>query len=349
MKWIREKNTQVVYSMLSGHNFYRIVNRTEHILSLSNYESLDKAEYYAKIIYSGTDEMPGSTIDWYSQVVFNRVDMAIFEWPIDLIGYEENGEYFGALVYQKDRKRDYRPIKDLLYQSNMSTVLDWRNQDIMILCNNLVKAIDALHKKGYLLVDFNMNQILYDEITKEVYLLYSPLCCKEGKRVKDLNELRKKVSPEFAPPFLYDTDTILEWLTWWFDYYQLTGILFRLMIGRLPYEGIELVGYGTPFNTEFELSGESYKHYFEQYQKCHRFIFDANNSSNRLSSMAGDNLPKERWVTMPQELREIFQRVLSEEMAMDPVSISLMLTFMEDVRRILNKLLQGTITEEEPL
>ena len=123
------------------------------------------------------------------------------------------------------------------------------------------------------------------------------------------------IAPEFAPPFIYNEERYNGFMSKKTDYYQITALLFRLLIGRLPYEGRDLMNYGTVFDPQFDTDENAHKYYFQHYHQYPHFIFDTNDVSNSLSSTADNDMPQERWKSLPDNVKSKFNEILCRNAA----------------------------------
>ena len=246
-------------------------------------------------------------IRWYRDFVLKPAPKLCIEWPVDLVRISF-GQGFAA------RERLYyvflhRPMPELetfrkfLYQDRQNEHLDWRNEPVRRTAVSFLKAMEQLHDSGYTYNDFNIRRICRDSKSGRVYLRFT-----DGVRRAANNNARNQVDPakvavEFAPP-CPGVDR---------DLYAVAAILFRMMIGRLPYQGWPIEHNAHVFDTNFEdLEQErAYRLYFERYHGVHCFVFDPDDDSNRLSSGSEDDRPRERWKALPERIKTMFIHALA--------------------------------------
>ena len=318
-----------IYSKLSGFNIYNVnlqdsddIVISDHLM-ITDVRAKGEKDYLASVIYMSDEAISDTKAAWFAEIIQNPVSKIFFEWPIDFIEIERSDEFVGCLVYRNDEYRHLKPIKDLLYQPSMSRVLDWRNPFIITVCRDFLTAMSTLHSNGYIYNDFNINNILYNSDTGEVFLKFTHNLRKSGSKTQYDTVDCLDISPEFAPPFVYKTDVYNGFMSKKTDYYQIAALLFRLMIGRLPYEGRDLMSYGTVFDPEFDTDENAHKYYFQHYHQYPHFIFDVTDETNSLSSTSDNDMPRERWNSLPESIRRMFSEVLCQHAAEHAFSKSL--------------------------
>lgn len=329
---------RIEFSRISGYNLYKIPPAEQSPLPVV--EQCSKTydfgrltvdgehvpEYVGEHIPSGTDvrvkvigcyqkPINKAVIAWFRDVILNPMPQRIFEWPIDLVEYRQGERYVLVLVFPMVAYPGFTGIKELLYQPRVNHVLDWReNPKIAALCINLLEAMKSLHENGYSYCDFDMQNIFYDPKTMEVFFRFTTNIEKKlHYRRKEM--IRKDlIAPEFAPPFLdseeysgKDSETA--------DQYSVCAILFRLMIGRLAYEGKGLVI--DVFDPLRDSDEAQHRYDFERYRRYPYFIFDDQDNRNELGAMSENDLPRERWEQLPEPVRAMFQKTLGYASATD--------------------------------
>ncbi|HUM85575.1 MAG TPA: hypothetical protein PLN48_17725, partial [Lachnospiraceae bacterium] len=227
-----------------------------------------------------------------------------FEWPIDLMEYKNSeGEYCLCYAFQQNEGR-MKSFYDILCQKKDNKILDWRNPDTQKVCISFLKAMIKLHKSGYIYNDFNLKRMFYNAETDNVFLRFSPLMRTIGSATGFDAVCPKDISVEFRPPCLYKLETFFP--NEGIDCYSIAALLFRLMIGRLPYEGREMSGNGEVLIPGRELTPTEYDIYFERYLLSPRFIFDTEDDRNSLGPMQENDLPRERWEALSKNVKIMF-------------------------------------------
>lgn len=300
------KGDRIVFSAISGYNYYSIPPDIIEKAPIVPAAHRDSDILYKLIpLVSLNDWEAQAQIDWYRDFVLAPVPSSQFEWPVDLVrlSVDTGREEYLYYVFPLRAPQNYRPLKHLLYVNMQNDILDWRNEQIRNVAISFLTAMKALYKAGYTLNDFNINRILYHEQTGAVYLQHTSCIRKRGS-----SHQRNKVDPEqlsieFSPPCPIDKP----------DLYSIAAILFRLMIGRLPYQGWSLDAIAHVFDHNFyDLDREaSYQVFFREYRRIRCFIFDPDDLSNPLPPGSEADLPRERWNALPTKVRTMFIRSLS--------------------------------------
>lgn len=295
------KGQRPEYSAISGFNYYYLSpdSSTAEGKQIALHGQSD-VSVYLQPVGSGAHSSKRQQIGLYRQQILRPMPQKNFEWPIDLIRCRPNEEDGGKeqmyFVFPQRPFLRYQPIKKLLYQNRDSDVLDWRNPKIEKIIKNFLTVLDSLHQSGYRYNDFSIERIVYNEETGDVLLRHTP-AISVGSGASEENE-RADIAIEFAPPF--DCGET--------DYFSAAAIVFRLMIGRLPYEGKGLANYGTVFDPIKDRENDALMHqnYFEHYQNYPCFIFDPDDDSNHLAPMQENNRPRERWEALPNEIKQMY-------------------------------------------
>lgn len=304
---IDEKDTRIEFSLLSGYNFYKLPKKCEMNHSFLGTHIQSKVLVRVTPIGKRNEPITKDCIVWHQNFIFKPMSQEHFEWPIDLIEYiNEESKYIQCYVFPLKAYPAFVPIKTLLYQEKNSKVLDWRNKEIQDICKNILAVFSLLHKDGYCYNNFDINRIFYEQSSKCVFLRHT-LCIREKESTELLDEIdTDDISKEFAPPYIYKSEKYFGNI----DEYSICCLLFRLMIGRLPYEGKGLTSFGEVFDPIRDVDVDAHQYYFQHYHQYPLFIFDANDASNSLGPMSENDLPRERWHELPDKIKDMFQNSL---------------------------------------
>ena len=296
------------FSAISGYNYYKV---PEVLPEQGAFPALHRP---SGVVYRME---PGPVLNiweaeqqllWYRDFILKPAPKKWIDWPVDLVRIR-SGEGRTArdrlyYVFLHRPMPGLVPFNKLLYADKRRDHLDWRTEDaVRRTAMGLLRALDALHSSGYTYNDFNINRMCYEPGTERVFLLHTDAVRKYGD-----DSARNDVAPgqaavEFAPP-AEGVDR---------DLFAAAAILFRLMIGRLPYQGWPIEQNTHVFDSNYwDLDREdAYRSYFERYQSIGCFVFDPTDDSNRLSPGYEDDLPRERWEALPERIRTMFTDVLA--------------------------------------
>ena len=306
------KSRRIEFSAISGYNFYYLPEDLQADSPIFALHAQSDTIVYLVPLRTSNQMMTRGDEGWYRKFILRPMTSRNFEWPIDLLQCKAaDGTYILYHAFAQRVFWDCVPLKKLLYQRRDSKVLDWRNEQICQVCRSFLSAMQQLDEAKYNYNDFNIERIIYQEKTGNIILRYTPQT--RGKNGRSgLDKLNpSNITREFAPPYLFRED-FDGFLPGQGDYYSVAAILFRLMIGRLPYEGRGLSNYGYVFDPVRDVEAGSHNNYFLQYHKYPHFIFDSEDESNRIAPMQENDLVRERWECLPVEIKEMFQNSLCE-------------------------------------
>lgn len=316
--------SRLEFSSLSGYNFYLFPDgRIEDVTTATHVPS----DTTVRVVPLGErqSKMTRRQAKWHSTILLDPILMDSIEWPVDIVETVEDDAIKLYYIFNQRAYPTLTPLRELLFENPQlpKNELDWRNPWVMTIAKNLLKAFDELDRNGYMYHNFNMNQIFYNDRTGEVLLKFSTKLRRKGSEsVFDEIDCRA-IATEFAPPYIYDKEKYNGKLDENSDYYQIAAMLFRLMIGRLPYEGNQFYNYGTVMNKMVNIDPGAYRQYFWAYHKYPHFIFDETDKSNELGETIDHEAARERWAKLPDEFKAQFRRVLRQSTALREENIDL--------------------------
>lgn len=325
LKNAEDKEYEIEYSLLSGYNFYKVSHDKEQTYLGIHVQSGSAVRI--TIIGKTLSPLARHEILWHQKYIWKSMPQEHYEWPIDLIEYQDkNHKFIQCYVFPLKAYPKYIPIRELLYQEKISKRLDWRNEEIKDICRGLLSVFDQLHNNGYYYNDFCIDRIYFEPETKEIFLRYTHAIRAFEQKPREpeyidyitdsdpfraIGEQEKvnvnEISIEFAPPYIYEGTEYCGNI----DDYSIASMLFRLMIGRLPYEGKGLSGFGEVFDPVRDVDVKAHEWYFEHYHQYPKFIFDSDDNSNSLGLMSENDFPRDRWEKLPDRIKEMFQESLS--------------------------------------
>lgn len=295
-----------VFSSLSGYNFYYITEKYE--------------DEYGNIKAKAIHELNGTDVEIRYDIVLSNswimkkwkyfiehpIDISHMLWPIDIIIDDEN-KY--GLVFRKRAFPPLKPLKKLLYNDMK---LDWRNNDIQMLIMNFLKLCNEIHNGGYAYHCFDIERMHYNPQDMSILFDFSlsmarthgDITCEEKINHTD-------VGIEFLAPWqeLFEDNqmTLID------DYYSIAALLFRLMIGRMPYQGRLMDGVGDMMNLLRDIDDNAHINMFRKYREHPVFIFDEINQENAIGIFSEEEVFIERWNVLPDIVKKMFHEVLNGE------------------------------------
>lgn len=309
------KCTNIEFSTISGYNYYLLPEDQSPGQVITALHVPSDTQVYLVPIQVQDAFISPQQVQWHRQFILKPMPTDSYEWPIDLIQSKTSmGRYVLFYVFPLRTFSNHVPIRKILYQKKDSKVLDWREPGICTLCRNLLETFAALEESGYRYNDFSMDRILYHESTGHILLRHT-MQIRTHSNASSLDRiLPEKIAPEFAPALLYKS-SYSGYLPEHSDRFSLASLLFRLMIGRLPYEGRGLSNYGDILNPIRDVDETSHNNYFQHYHKFPFFIFSREDDSNRLAPMQENDRPKERWETLPTPVQDMFCATFAPQVA----------------------------------
>ena len=234
------------------------------------------------------------------------INIKHFFWPVDIV--EITKEKIG-LVFRKRAFPKLKPIKQLLYSPEL---LNWENADIQNIVKSLLVALDELHSGGYAYHAFDMERIFYNESNGEVLIDFSLAMSRhyfDRQHVEPISP--SDVQIEFMPPWSKFNER--NFFSLEDDYYSLAAMLFRLLIGRMPYQGRRMDGAGDIMDRQRDVDLGMHTRMFEHYRDNPVFIFDESDRSNSIGLFSHEEKIVGRWEKLPEEIKELFKEVFSKD------------------------------------
>ena len=303
---LRSENRDMVFSSLSGYNFYNIVNQF-----VDEYEK-DKALAVHELNGSEVEirydaNLSNSIVlEKWKYFIEHPIDISSILWPVDIIRSDE-GKY--GLVFRRRAFPPLKSFKEILYNDSK---LDWRNTDIQRLINNFLDLCSKLHNGGYVYHCFDIDRMRYNP--KDMSILFD-FSLSMTRKSDDVEKSEKVSHLDVGIEFLAPWQELLEdnMMTLIDDYYSITAILFRLMIGRMPYQGRLMDGNGHMMNYLQDTDENNHITMFRKYREQPVFIFDDQNKENAIGIFSEEEIYIERWNALPESIKKMFNDVLNEK------------------------------------
>lgn len=289
----------MLFSCLSGHNIY-VPSKYDDSSML---HLLSNTDVTVKAVNGISQTLVENKWRYF---VERPVDIKNITWPVDIVKLQEKQM---GLVFRKRAFPKMEPLKKILYNSNL---LDWSRPEIKKLISNLLKVFDEIHTGGYAYHAFDMEHMYYNEETYEVLVEFSLGMSIHNNDTTNVSDVGlEAVAIEFVPPWVkLDKRNYLSLSD---DYYSIAALLFRLMIGRMPYQGRLMDGHGDMMDLLRDIDPDAHIQMFKHYHDNPIFIFDPEDDINNVGVVTSVEKFKDRWEDLPQEIRAMFIKTFSKE------------------------------------
>ncbi|MGN1139243.1 MAG: hypothetical protein ACI4RM_07325 [Ruminococcus sp.] len=317
----------ILMSIISTFNIY--INTGETIDTISRGRALkirhiNTGEYYycVKLEKPNTDY----SLDNWRDIIWHPADKN-FLWPIDIINVLDKSSmkisYY--LVYPFVVIPSTVTLESIM--SNDS-IIGLEKPKVKNLVRNICTSFDSFYSKGnqrqedkkdnlynsepnhYLYVAWNEKNILIDS-NENPYMVFNNIMnsverdyttgqpyIKADKYTGDLSE--------YYDPYIFANKgdyTVQS------ELYALAAMIFKLLIGKYPYEGGLMDGVSRSSQTEK-------KHWYNMYLSHPVFIFDSNDKRNAIGDFKHEQIYTDRWNSLTPELRSLFENVFNENNVM---------------------------------
>lgn len=296
------ESQELMFSGLSGYNYYKVNAIENGIYRCTHFTGDIDVDVH---FYDHSQD-----ITKWKRIVEYPVDVQRFVWPIDIVEYEISGKKRLGTVFLKRAFPKLEPIKTLLYDDEK---LDWRQSDIKKIIIDLLECFGELRREGYLYNNINLNRIFLNQKDDNKLLFsFSPHMAVMEKGRKESIEINKgNFGIEFLPPWVnLDSSYALDEEC---ENYSVTALLFRLMIGRMPYQGRLMDGVGHLMNKIMDTDELLHTKMMEEYLKHPKFIFEEGENENSIGIMQSEEIYIERWEALPDTIKSMFNAVLCEK------------------------------------
>lgn len=294
----------LLFSMFGGHNLYSPVQGNENSGIVTVLHYFDKKEYSLRI-----EKVESADRILLEDIVFNPPKTNSIIWPIDVVlledtCYEEVGNV--GFIFPKKAYPKVNKLRDMVYYPDK---LDWRDGKIKRLAINLTKAFLALEEAGYVYRAFDVDSIFYNPDNMDILMNFSI----------SINELRrsvffldvKDIKRDFLPPWIerdrdsyYNADIATM-------RYAFSALLFRLLIGKLPYQGRLSDDVGNLMLENMDDDQVVHDLMVDAYLKQPVFLFDREDESNSIGTFSSEQVFIDRWKELNPDLKEMFLHTFS--------------------------------------
>lgn len=294
----------VLYSCCSGYNFYFPDDRRSGEVFLKSKRVVlhVKTKELFYITPFPDDLNKEAELNYWVELIRKPPDLKHYIWPVDVIALpDSSGDTGYALVF---------PIRALPVFENISTLLandlqaGWNMPWVQKLIANLLEAWCHFAGSNYAYHEFSADKMFYQKESFNVMFDFSFSTQKTENLYDTCFVNKKRITPDYADSYFY-IDARKSLMDLASDYYSMAVILFKLMVGRLPYQG--KVMEHEPNANELE-----HKNWLKIYHKNPYFIFDSGDETNHIGGDTGfakDEMFVDRWNELPEQIRTMFHNV----------------------------------------
>ena len=300
----RIDSAPVLYSCCSGHNFYFSDDLRQHEVFGKPKRIIQhvKTEERFYVTLFPDDLNTKLELNYWVELIRKPVNLKHYIWPVDVISIPtDNDTERYALVF---------PIRALPVFETISALLSndmqagWDKPWVKDFTLNLLTAWCHFDDSRYAYHEFSVENMFHQKDKYNVMFDFSF----STQRTDDLYSTRfvnkKRITPDYADSYYYvdERNSLMDLAS---DYYSIAVILFKLLIGRLPYQG--KVMEHEPNSNEGE-----HKNWLKIYHRNTFFIFDEKDKTNHIGGETGfakDDLYVDRWNELPAHVRHMFHNV----------------------------------------
>jgi hypothetical protein len=241
------------------------------------------------------------------KLIKNPVKIPNYLWPDDIVDLSGNAlkQKYALLFPFRDDLGGYVTIRDSLSNRTMSP--DINIEASITLAKNLINAWCEFDSSRYLYHEFSFNN-MFCNMDNEVMFDFS-FSTQEYKDLSDgARVAMTKIHPDYTDVYYYQRKAfVVDVIS---NYFSMALILFRLLIGLLPYQGRLLEGF-------HNITKQDHAEWIKQYHKNPIFIFDEKEDVNRISSTtANPERYTERWEQLTPSMRKMFSAVFRTDNAL---------------------------------
>lgn len=296
----------VLYSVCSGFNFYQQVagqkcsvfgkskNIVQHVKTGDLFYLSELPQFMTKRF----------KMNFWTSLIRRPVDLEHFIWPVDIVSMPDVNSSPYAMVFPVRARPAYNKLTDAL--SDVEN-LGWQQEWVRKLIADFLDAWCNFEMSPYAYHEFSeQNMFWYKEkISSKCHVLFDFSFSTHG--VRDMYTLgpveSNRITPEYADSLYYENGQLS--MDRASDYYSIAVILFKLLIGRLPYQGAVVEHEQNATETE-------HANWIRIYHENPYFIFDEQDDINRIGGISGfssDRVYVKRWEELPRSVRNMFHNV----------------------------------------
>ncbi len=299
------ESNNVYISMISGYNLYLETGEFSETVSHNNaiHVTHINSEDDCYLVKLNKLNHKFSLNDWID-IILRPANKSFF-WPIDLV--VKDNEYY--LVFPRRFIPEIKSLGDLSAKENF---LGIEQEHIKPIVNNFLLACDSLYKHSFLYHNWSERCIYVNKKDYSVLIAFCEFTSNGFDKQVYLNN--DDYISESADPYAFAGKCSYDYYS---EMYAIATILFKLLIGRYPYEGSLMDGIPKCSDngdmSSWNISKDNdFKYWISQYTSHPIFIFDFNDNRNAIGRLAHEKICLQRWDSLTDELKNMFCTMFSE-------------------------------------
>lgn len=297
-------STNILFSFLNGNNYYKVNTFSNDKADAEHCNNLIPVD----IVYCN------SLIDtklWKRYIENPPVQKYLF-WPIDVVEMCNNDSLktYGnmGLVFSKKALPKIETLKSFVWNESK---IGLENEAVIKIACNLLSILIDLEEAGYIYNSFDLERIYYDPNTLEVYINFAlSTTIKKSDLSKKSVMLHNDISVDFLPPW-NKNGTKDDYVNSNQHRFSIAVLLFKMLIGRMPYQGRLFDGYGNILDYRRDTDKMLHKKAMEAYLDIDIFIFDNDIKENYIGTFTTEQKQISRWNSLNENIRDMFYKTFS--------------------------------------
>lgn len=308
MKCVFIDSENVYISLISSYNTYmdldkysQTVNNKKaiHVLHINSNE-----EYY---LVETDRNINTSSIEEISAILMRPLNKSVF-WPIDFV--IKNNKYF--LVYPL---KFVPPVTNLEIFANDENLLGFEHEHMKKLINNLVDLFENMYNHGYLYHQWNEQAIYVNQKDFSILAEFSDLIT---LGLESTIEMSVDTYPsDCFDPYVNKTGQPSDYYS---EMYAINCLIFKLLIGKYPYEGKLLDGIPKYSDNDLNVDktgcrvlteDKDYAYWLNTYLKNTVFLFDENDTRNSIGGFSHEKIYLQRWESLTENMKKMLRNFFS--------------------------------------
>lgn len=300
-------NNTLMFSEISGSYLYSVDNIYDDGKKILAHHYNDEST----VVDIKICDIKLDNINKWKTFVFNPPNIKCFRWPCDIVDIENTSFIksgnLGLVFLKKDNyKNTLTPLKNVVYNDRLYGVDNQCAVNMKKLLINLLTALNDLEEKGFLFVSFDLEKMYFNENDYSVYFDFSPSTV--ALYDDDINKKHRffhdDISIDFLPP--WEEYQNISKANRKLAYYGVAALIFKLLIGRMPYQGSLFDGCGAIMSSIFDNNFNEHINRMKEYFKFPIFIFDSLDKRNSIGVTAEEQDCIERYEALSGELKYMF-------------------------------------------